>query len=177
MTNMQFKSDVEQVMNAIANCDGDHEIVVVLKEARNSLPYDVWKEVLEEFSFIADFYIDSNERFLSRMAGMSKARSRINQFKQSLLSKQKNSDGDLDLEGLQVSNLDGNKFAFFCKDATCAGQVRFSMFDANGFICHVSRPAYRELIDEAVSYGFVQEVKGKLEDLSSKPEFFNMLVS
>jgi len=177
MTSTNIESKVKNVMNAIAACNSDNEIAALLKESRSTLAYEVWKEVLEEFSYIADFYIDSNERFLSHMAVMSKARSRINQFKQSLLSKQKNSDGDVDLEGLQVSNLDGNKFAFFCKDATCAGQVRFSMFDEKGFICHVSRPTYRELINEVVSYGLLLETKGKLEELSSKPEFFSMLAN
>lgn len=172
---MKSNHAITNVMNAIAACHDDLELESCLKTKRNELPYDLWNKVLEEFSYIADFYTDSDVKFVARIAKLSKGKCLRAKFKAEILKNWTDDLGKLNLEGLELSNANGNRFAFFCKCATDSGNVRYSGFDAMGFSHHVSRPTYEEVLEEAIIAGFTSAVSGKLASLSSDPKFFSQL--
>jgi hypothetical protein len=166
--------NADHVMNSISQCETDEDLEILLKEWRASVPWKVWLEVLNEFSYVAEFYIDSKVKFVARIAAISKSRNIRAQFKQSIL-KEWSRKGVLDLEGLEVSDLHGDRFALFSKDASVPGNVRYTGFDKRGFYQHCSRPTYLAALDDAIDSGLLVEVCGQLANLSSNPKFFEYL--
>ena len=154
----------------VSDCLNDTELEECLKRSRMALSYPEWKLLLEEFSYVADFYVDSESRYVRRLSNQLSMVKQTEKLKEGIINAHTNDEGVLDLEGLQLTNNEGWMSCFFLKDASEVGKFRFSAFDHRGF-------AYLDVLDEAIKDGFKIIVKGRLEELSSKPEFFEYLTA
>lgn len=166
-----------QALAFVGACTSDAEMEDCLKRSRKALPYPEWKLLLEEFSYVAEFYVDSKSRYVRRIANLVSIAKQTEKLKEEIIAAHTNDEGVLDLEGLQLTNNEGWMSCFFLKDASEVGKFRFSAFDHRGFAYHTARSTYLEVLDEAIKDGFKIPVKGKLEELSSNPEFFEYLTA
>lgn len=64
-----------------------------------------------------------------------------------------------------------NRYAFAVPDASEPGKYRVSYFDDRGFSSHQTFNTIEESFEEMIKSGYRTEAKGKLSELSKKPEF------
>jgi hypothetical protein len=167
-------NNANSAMSLLPLCDSDLEVSSVIKISRSRLADPEWKKFEDEFSYIADFYTNSSDRYLSEISCRLSFTSQMDKLKQSIV-KQYSRAGGLDLEGLELSSSDKSLCCVFLKDATEAGRFRYSVFNQSGFLSHITRDSYKELLNEAFSSGFTRTAKGSLNEFSSDPVFFAYL--
>lgn len=167
-------SNVNSVLAHLDKIGSDLEISSHLKKGRSALKYEEWKHVEKEFSYVADFFVDSEDRFLKKLAKRLSLTSQREEFKKAIIASH-TKNGVFDLEGLELSNEGKTHFCIFSKDAYNAGKVRYSEFTSCGFTTHYARDSYEEVLSEAIKDGFNTQVTGILNSLSSNPRFFECL--
>jgi hypothetical protein len=78
-------------------------------------------------------------------------------------------------EGLELTKdgVIGKRWAFFLKDATIPGSVRYQEFDDLGFYTHHTFDSYDEALKDAIHHNFLVPDPGALNRLSITPDWAN----
>ena len=74
-------------------------------------------------------------------------------------------------DGFEMQNRSATQFAVLGSDASEAGRVRATLFDANGFSGHRTRNDFEALVRELISEGYVAPATGALAVLSQTADF------
>lgn len=147
-----------------AQQDGDDTLHLLLRNFRRDSQFRA--KANELFADIADFYTESDNKDLARMAETAVRRRDDADTKETLLAR-----NDGDLTGLQLQNKAGTQGAVFLPDASEPGRFRVSFFDERGFYGHATRDTYESALNEAWTDGFRQEADGLLEQWMTKDSF------
>lgn len=160
---------VHTIKEAVRNCFIEDDFDGILSAYRSSISDPEKREAFfVAFDEVMDFLQDVPHR---RISSMAKVRLRLvsgGKIKRRLMD-----ENGGDLCGLTLKNNSIEQYAILLPDASSAGKFRASYFDKRGFICHITRDSYADVLDEVFECGYTQEEPTALETLFNSPEWLN----
>jgi hypothetical protein len=161
---MSSKNARENLFSLIE--EGHYNLAVVACqnfEATYPLEYG---DLKDELSLVYYFYNDTpHEEFNGLMESIYREVYSLDK-KEALLERTKD-----EMAGLELSHVSQNSYIVFMPDPSEKGRFRYSEYNDMGFFSHFTLDSYKELIEEAWQLGYRDECKGKLNELSIKPEW------
>jgi hypothetical protein len=168
ITNSYEKISESQMEEILCGCASvsDDLLADALLGIKKAYPAH-YATLLEAFSSIAYFFEDSVNKIVSKFARLAIRKSKKQDLKDNLLNEYNG-----DLEGVELSNSNGDIAIIFLKDAYHEGGFRYSVFAIDGFRYHRSRKTYSECLDTAIEEGYFTRCENKLNTFSQHPDFF-----
>jgi hypothetical protein len=120
----------------------------------------------ESIDDLVYFMEDSDNRFVSRWAKRRIRKVEAVELKKDIFKKFGN-----DLNGLELSNADGNGHALITPDASKAGGFRATYFDNKGFSSHDTYDGYEDVLISVIAQKYKTMNPGILDKLSQTAEF------
>lgn len=120
----------------------------------------------ESIDDLVYFMEDSDNRFVSRWAKRRIRKVEAVELKKDIFKKFGN-----DLNGLELSNAEGNGHALITPDASKAGGFRATYFDNRGFSSHDTYDGYEDVLISVIAQKYKTMNPGILDKLSQTAEF------